>query len=106
MFNLGNLAGTIMFRQIPLVSFAYKNGKLMNAQLLNYDKAILPFEFMNFRCDELTVTQFFAERITPDTRQGLQKYLDKAGIGYYDPEAIIRYQNGRCIHDKYWVKFD
>jgi len=104
MFNLGNLAGTIMLGDTPLVRFKYKKDVLQYAEILSDNVSIMPPEFRGLKANERLVRCFFAERITLDTRQGLDKSLLEHGMEYYDPETIIRYQNGRCFDDDYWLK--
>ena len=106
MFSLGNLKGTIMYENIPLVKFEYDGGMFVDAELLCYDKTILPFDFVDFVVNEDRVTTFFEERVTPDTRINIDIELKKYGLYPYNPETLIRYQNGRCFDDDYWVKFD
>lgn len=56
------------------------------------------------RVSDLTATELFMDdRVVPDTRQGLASELKNAGIKYYDPEALIRYNKGVSIEDSYWV---
>lgn len=107
MISLDNLGGTIYYKDTPVVEFKYKRDVIQFIGELNKDCVNLPFEF----CDTEKVTDhlircFFEARIVPETRIGLNEVLSKTKIQYYNPERIIRYQEGRCIHDQYWLQCD
>lgn len=104
MIKLNNLTGTIMLGDTSLVHFQFSKDVLVNAELLCHDVAKLPIEFKKGIVNDRLIRCFFEERITPDTRQGLQEKLHENGMEYYDPETLIRFQHGRCIADKYWLK--
>lgn len=101
--RLGNLAGIIMSGSKQLVRFKFVKDQLQYCQLLCSDDKLLPFEFWGGDDSEKAVRNFFFYRIVPDTRINIEKDLKEIGIDYYDPEAIIRYQKGRCVDDDYWV---
>jgi len=106
MFSLGNLKGTIMLGDTPILEFEFRKNTLVRSKAFVFgDRDILPFEFWGDDFSEDAVRAFFEERITPDTRIGLQKSLEENGMEYYDPETLIRFQGGRCVADDYWVKF-
>jgi hypothetical protein len=70
MFNLGNLAGTIMLEEIPLVKFKFEKDVLLYAKVLCDQVRIMPPEFMELQANE----------------------------------RLVRFQNGRCFDDDYWLK--
>lgn len=102
-FNLGNLSGTIMLNDTPLIKFESVRGKIVSYELLSQNAKIMPFEFMDLKVTEERILNFFEARIVPPTRIGINERLAESPIKYYDPERIIRYQKGRCIDDLYWV---
>ena len=53
---------------------------------------------------EKALMYFLDDRVVPETRIGLQEYLDRAGLVTFNFERIIRYTKGRDITDKYWVR--
>ena len=103
MFKLNNVAGTIMYQDIPIVEFKFDRDKLVYSKLLCNNEKILPFEFRKLNANDKEIRNFFYYRIVPDTRIGIEESLKEAGIPYYDPELIIRYQNGRTFDDEYWL---
>lgn len=103
MIRLGNLGGVLFFRDTPIAKFQFKKDRLQYAELFTKDPAILPFEFMDGKINEHKLRCFWDARITTETRIGLEEELKKAGMDYYDPETIIRYQKGISIDDKYWL---
>lgn len=105
MFNLGNLQGTIMLEDTPLVLFKFVKDRLVYKNQLSFNSAILPFEFKKCVNEEM-IRNFFYFRITPETRIGLEEDMKKHGIEYYDPETLIRYQKGRTFADAYWLDTD
>ena len=107
MIQLCNLGGTIYYRDLPIVTFKYKHDRLQYVSEINKECKVLPFEFLGI--DKVTdnlLRCFFDARIVPETRIGLNEELLKTPVKYYNPERIIRYQKGTCIHDDFWVKCD
>ena len=105
--RLNNLGGIIMCNDLQLISFKFKNDELVEATILSHAENPMPLEFQRKTViTDRDLRNFFDARITPDTRIGIHEALAKTKIAYYDPERMIRYNNGRCIHDWYWVKCD
>lgn len=104
--NLGNLGGTIMRGDRPLLQFKFKRGQLVYCESVCTELKLLPFEFATGALDAKTLKNFFGYRIVPETRQGLQEKLAASSIEYYDAERIIRLQAGRCIDDLFWLRCD
>lgn len=107
MIKLHNLGGTIMLGDTPILEFKFVRDEATYIGPLNTECENLPFEFTDV--EEVTprlIRCFFDARIVPSTRIGINEALAKTKIQYYDPERIIRYQQGRCIDDNYWLKCD
>lgn len=56
--------------------------------------------------DEEAVLEFLEDRVTPDTRIGIQDDLKRAGIPYYDGKLMIEYNNGNSVMDTFWIKLE
>ena len=97
-----NLTGTIMLCDEELVKFKIVEGGVTVVQKLSDN---LPYEFKSKLSDEQAVLYFLDDRVVPETRIGLQKELEQAGIPYFDADKILMYNNGNTVTDKYWVKF-
>lgn len=106
MFKLGNLGGILYFKDKAVVSFKYQHDVLVSCALLTSNVNELPFELRKMNTDDGSLRQFFEERTTADSRDGIHELLASTPVKYYDPERIIRYNKGRCIHDKYWLECD
>lgn len=104
--RLGNLGGVLYKNNTPVLKFKFKSNRLISKELLTEDKALLPFEIEHYGLTENSLIEFFEARITPETRIGFNELLTSTPIKYYHPERIIRYQSGRCIHDRYWLECD
>ena len=102
--DLGNLGGTLYYKEIPLFEFKFNRDGSVTHKVINDDLDLYPFEMRFGEINANTITRFFNERITPSTRIGLDEVLANSPIKYYHPERIIRYSSGRCIHDPYWLK--
>lgn len=105
MISIGNLGGTLLYNDIPIIRFKFIRNHLQELEVYCTDKKVIPFEFFN-GVTEQSIIKFFDERITPETRQGLNETLSNTEIHYYYPERIIRYSKGICIHDKYHLECD
>jgi hypothetical protein len=105
MISVGNLGGTLYKEDIPIIKFKFIRNSLNELEVYTRDRKVVPFEFWN-EVNEYQIIKFFDERITPDTRQGLNESLAQTPIKYYYPERIIRYSTGHCIHDRYWLECD
>lgn len=103
MFYLGNLSGTIYNDTTPIVEFKCDNGSLIETRIVEQDKSKYPFEFFMYGFSQKSFENFFDDRMTPSSRQNMSDYLKAIGISHYDPLLIIKHNNGKCIHDKYWV---
>lgn len=106
MFKLNNLGGVLYKDDKEVMVFKFQRNMLVKCELLTDDIRLLPFELRHRNTDDFSVRKFFEERITPPTRDGINELLATTPVKYYDPERIIRYNKGRCIHDKYWVECD
>lgn len=106
MFKLGNLGGVVYYKDTAVVRFKFKHDMLVDCVILVDNVNILPFELRHRNTDDGSLRRFFEERMTPYTRDGFHELLASTPVKYYDPERIIRYNKGRCIHDKYWVECD
>lgn len=104
--RLDNLGGTLYKNDTPIARFKFRNNRLISKELLTDDASLLPFEFERRGLTENTIIEFFDARITPDTRIGLNEALAETLIKYYYPERMIRYNSGKCIHDRYWLECD
>ena len=105
--RLNNLGGTIMCEGKELIYFKFERDSLQEARFLTNDKYPMPFEFQGLSTvTEKSLRDFFDARITPDTRIGIHEELAMTKIGYYDPERMIRFNNGKCIHDWYYMVCD
>lgn len=105
MIKVGNLGGVLYYKDVPLLEFKFERGILVKSNLLTDKMNLLPFELWK-EINGWNLTKFFDERITPSTRQGIDKFLAGTVVKYYHPERMIRYGSGRCIHDHYWVECD
>lgn len=106
MFRFTDLAGTIMWKDEPLVEFKIKRGTVVDCEVIGRDSCHLPFEFRESIAESKAVLLFLEDRVTPSTRIGLQDDLRLAGMDYYDPTTIIRYNKGWSVSDGYWVRTD
>lgn len=106
MFKIGNLGGVLHKDSTPILKFKFRSGMLVESTLLTDDRRLLPMELYEDGVDTFTLSAFFEARITPPTRQGINELLSTTPIKYYNPERMIRYNSGKCIHDKYWVQCD
>lgn len=102
MREIGNVAGTVMKKDTPLVKFVVERGEPIEVELLQ--QTDLPFEF---RCLEpkAAIMEFLDDRVVPETRIGLDKVLKEAGIPYFSMDAILRYGHGVACDDQYWIRF-
>lgn len=98
-----NLNGTIMHKNCPLIAFIIEKGKVVKLQKLSEK---LPYEFQCKVDDEEALLYFLDDRVIPETRIGIQKELQSVGIPYFDPDRILKYNNGSAATDDYWVKFE
>ena len=105
-FSVGNLGGTLYKGDIQVCDFKFVKGQLVSLVQHTDDMAIVPFDCSKDGINTDTLTRFFYYRITPSTRINIDETLAATPIVYYQPERIIRYSAGRCIHDRYWVECD
>lgn len=105
MNSLGNFGGILYKKNIPLLSFKFKSGMLIDVQQIVEDDSQLPFEMKHFGLYDGTES-FFSDRPTPHTRIGIDETLAKTPIQYYNAERMLRYNHAQCIDDVYWVKQD
>lgn len=107
MKSFGDLQGTIMKKDIPIVSFRFDGGILQDFKILVSDRSMLPYTYLLCDGDDYLATELFMDdRVVPETRQGLTRELHTVGIPYYDPVLLIKYNKGISIEDDYWIKSD
>ena len=100
MRSFGNLSGTVMENDTECIEFEFKRGELTK---INVIKKPNLFEFDTMP-PKKALLYFLDDRVVPESRIGLQEYLDNAGLGFFNFERIIRYTKGRDITDNYWIK--
>lgn len=49
---------------------------------------------------------FLEDRCIPESRAGLNEYLDAIGVDEYDPLEIIKKTSGRMAEDQQWLKVE
>ena len=103
MDGIRNLSGIIMRRDDPLVDFTVQDYVVVQCELLSEVKKC-PVEFLWARTKEEALQLYLKDRLPPETRIGLQRTLQAAGIPYYDPEKIIKYSHGYNVSDKEWIQ--
>lgn len=104
--RIAYLGGTMYRDGTPIFKFKFDNDKLVSSEMLTDNQTLLPFEIRRYGLSEWSIRTMFSMRITPPTRQGFDEMLAKTPIKYYHPERIIRWQKGRCAHDRYWLDCD
>lgn len=101
MKSFRNLEGYLMKKDTKLLYFKFRRGTLEKIEvyeqppLLEF-KMLSPSEAIHLTLDD---------RVTPETRIGLSKDLERVGIPYYDVQLILEYTHGFNILDDYWIKF-
>lgn len=55
--------------------------------------------------DDEGVRFWISHRVMPRNRINGDKLLKAMGISEYDPYAILKYNNGYCNKDYFWIKF-
>ena len=98
-FELGNLSGTLMKNDKPVLRFSFNDGVLRDKEII--DPTLLPFDMLDEVCQR-TIENFFYYRATPLSRQRLDESLEEYNIPA-EYEAMIRAGQGRCAHEKYWL---
>lgn len=107
MKSFGDLKGTIMKKDAPIVSFRFDGGVLQDFKILVSDRSILPYTYLLCDGDDYLATELFMDdRVVPETRQGLTRELHAVGIPYYDPVLLIKYNKGISVEDDYWINVE
>lgn len=104
MDDIRNLSGVLMRRDEPLVRFRVIDYEVTQCEILAAINRC-PVEFRWAQTKEEALRLYLKERLPPETRIGLHRTLQAAGIDYYDPERIIRYSHGYNVSDKEWIQF-
>lgn len=103
MDGIRNLSGTLMRRNDPLVKFTIQDYVVIDCEILTAVENC-PVEFLWAKTKEDAIVLYLKDRLPPETRIGLQRTLQAAGIPYYAPEKIIRYSHGYNVSDKEWIQ--
>lgn len=93
-----------MFHDRPLAKIIVTDMGAYYAERIEPDGKYFPLE-MQSECSGQTLKRFCEERITPRTRQKIDKELRKYGFEEYSHAAILIASNGRDCSDPFWVKF-
>ena len=105
MKSLGNMGGILLFRDLPVLMFKYRNGVLLSLNMLTEDLSELPVEF-RVKPPHEALTEFLIDQVTPDTRYDIDEELAKSPIQYYDVERMLRYSYGFNIDSLHWIRQD
>ena len=104
--SFGNLGGTIMFRNTPVLNFKFYRGALkVLTPLVPHESKLLPPEFYLMKNSE-ALYSFLEDQVTPCTRIGIDEELKKTPIQYYNPERMLRYSHGISVENRYWISQD
>lgn len=107
MVRIGNMNATLMRGDKPLFHFVIERGEVTEyAFLYSKDDKDLVYEFWFYQTPERAILEFLDDRTVPETRQGLQHDMKCAGIPYYDPELILKFNHAACVTDDWWLQFD
>ena len=102
MKSFGDLKGTIMKKDVPIVSFRFAGGVLQDFKILVSDRGILPYTYLLCDGDDYLATELFIDdRVVPETKE-----LHAVGIPYYDPVLLIKYNKGISVEDDYWINVE
>ncbi len=77
-----------------------KNDKLYLLDINDFLKAF----GRNKNPDWTDFETFLADRCIPETRAGMQYYLNALGLDEYNPVEIIKKTKGRMAEDSQWLK--
>lgn len=102
MRRFSNLEGTLMEKDVSLVSFCIERGEVKYCNILSKD---LPLEFLGGLPKETALLIFLDDRVVPETRIGLEEDLKRVGIPYFNPDLLLKFNNGFSIEDHYWIRF-
>ena len=102
MKSFSNLTGTFMKKDSPQIKFKFSRGELVEFTVIEKPNS---YEFAHAPAEKAFLLML-EDRLVPDTRIGIQKDLEKAGIPYYDPQMILEYTHGFSIEDTYWIKLN
>ena len=89
MKSIGNLGGTLYYKDIPIAVFKFDRGAPIKCDMLSDDRTILPFELMHFGPFR-GIYEFFIDRPTPETRIGFNELLKDALIIFDFQNATIQ----------------
>lgn len=104
MFKLLVCDGILMFKDRPLAHIVVTDIGGYSADQIEPEGRYFPLE-MRKECSGHTLKRFCEERLTPPTRQGLDRRLAERGYDEYSHAAILIESNGRDCSDPFWVKF-
>lgn len=105
MYSVGNLGGILYNKETPILRFKFVKGVLRECEAFTDNMNLMPFDIVRHGLWE-GVVEFFSDRCTPDTRQGIHETLKETPMQYYHPERMLRYCHAQCIHDNYWIEQD
>lgn len=104
MWDIRNLKGTIQWEDELICSFEIENGIVSSFEDF-HAKCRVPFWFKLYGINKETIYSFVSDRLPEPNRYGLEEECRKAGIDC-TAEAIIKYNNGNGINDKYWIRYE
>lgn len=96
--------GTLMCKDRPLAKIIVTDMGAYSAERIESDGKYFPWE-MREECSGLTLKKFCEERLTPPTRQHIDKDLLEYGYEEYSHAAILLCSNGRDCSDPFWIRF-
>ena len=106
MIRIGSMDATLMWRDKPLFHFVIERGEVIRYEFLcSRDDRDLVYEFDFYQSPRKAILEFLDDRVVPETRQGLQHDLKCAGMPYYDPELILKFNHACCVTDCWWLQF-
>ena len=103
MEGVSNVSGTLMKANDEVISFKLVAGYLEKFEILN--RNLLPIDFQLNSSETCAFMIFLNERVVPSTRIRIDKEVKKIGLDYYNPDELIRFNNGRSVEDDYWIRF-
>lgn len=104
--TIKDLEATFLYKDTPLFRFKLdSNGSLTEYEKLSDKFVSFPIEFRQGEINEWAFQEFLADRVVPETRQGLEAVLSANEIYSYDTKLILQATHGLCTDDCYWMKF-
>ena len=101
--TMGNLTAVLMYKNIPVLRFMYRDGFPKIIEVTNVGRNLVPKEIIDSEDKPTALVEFLLRRICPNITINNEEFKESSTILFPHLQRYLTYTYGQCIFDEYWL---